>query len=181
MRVIDHTGYVALADQNELLRFVAQDLLSSIRDQTWLDVIRIKDDGPSGDLGYWTATFQYQGNDIIGMMAVIVLNHFYLKTISQMKEVLAHEYGHHWTLSYYAANHDLDIWNHRLSKKYYDLRGLSRTQYAHDYSKGWNICDKEVMAEDYRVLFSPAPFNQNHRISNPVPAGTAQHIQDLQF
>ncbi len=163
MQVIDHTGKFSQVDLNELVHFVNNELLSNIETQ-WL-VIRIRDDGRTDYYGYWTAQFIFDDqNQINGISAIIVLNYFYLKTIDTLKETLAHEYGHHWTLSYLAVNQGINYTNQHLPRKYYQFRGLNKRDYAHDYSKGWEKCDKEIIAEDYRVLFAPHPYNQNHEI-----------------
>ena len=84
--------------------------------------------------------------------------------IEDCKKTLAHEYGHHWTLSYLAVNHGIDYTRHQIPWKYYWLRKLNPLHHAHNYSKGWENCDQEIVAEDYRVLFAPPPHNQEHEI-----------------
>lgn len=175
MRVEDHTGNFSQAELQELENFVRNDLLSTDIDTEWLEVIRLREDARSGYRGYWKFKLRFDAqnpNQIDGIVAVVVLNYYYVKTLAPIKRlntlktVLAHEYGHHWTLSYLVVNQGIDVWNERMPIEYYQLRGLNNQDHACDYSKGWHKCDKEIIAEDYRVLFAPQPYNENHRIVN---------------
>jgi hypothetical protein len=170
MRIDDRTGRLGEEGYDELMNFVSNELLSNELDISLLDVIRIRNDGRTNYLGYWTAIFHYAPDDptnIVAVTAVIVLNYFYLKSINSLKRTLAHEYGHHWTLSYMAINRGIDM-SQQLPREYYRLRALNAERYFHDYSNGWNRCDREIIAEDYRVLFAPSPHNQNHKmVANP--------------
>ena len=119
----------------------------------------------------------------MAITAVIVLNHFYLKTIHQLKRTLAHEYGHHWTLSHLAIREGIDM-KQRLPERYYRLRQLDPRKYAHDASVHWSRRDKEVIAEDYRGLFASAPHAQDHRMSAELPFPNLQvkeYIRNLAF
>jgi len=168
LRVEDKTGNFSPDELQELVDFIHNDLLSTPTEANWLDVIKILYTR-SSYRGYWRFGERYDrsGQKITGIAAVIILNNYYLKTIEAMKEVLAHEYGHHWTLSYALVYQKIiDIWKERMPKEYYQCRGLNEKDYACDYSKTWYRCDKEIIAEDYRVLFAPAPYNENHRIVN---------------
>lgn len=166
IRIDDKTGRLEQRDYDELLTFISDELLSSDLDISLLDVVRIRDDGGTNYLGYWKAIFHYDPDDafnIVAVTAVIVLNYFYLKNIKSLKRTLAHEYGHHWTLSYLAINQGIDM-SQQLPHDYYQLRTLNPEEYSHDYSMGWNRCDREIIAEDYRILFAPSPHNQDHKI-----------------
>lgn len=188
LRVEDETGRFSQADLDELRNFIINDLLSTEIELDWLSVIKIRR-VESDYLGTWKAEFHrdpQNSNEIDGIAAVIVLNYFYLKTLNALKETLAHEYGHHWTLCYLSVNQGIDIWKQRIPSQYYLLRGLDEQDYAHDYSKGWHKCDKEIIAEDYRVLFSPDPYNQKHEIVVTEPdkltlpnEATNQYIRNL--
>jgi len=165
--VEDKTGNFTQEQLDELRRFILEDLLSTQIDLDWLSVIKIRNDARSGYEGYWTAKFRYDQENpsrVDGVQSVIVLNYFYLKTLDALKETLAHEYGHHWTLCYFSVNQGIDIWKQRIPQQYYSLRGLNEQDYALDYSQGWERCDKEVIAEDYRVLFAAHPYNQEHEM-----------------
>jgi hypothetical protein len=167
--VDDQTGEFSTQDHAELIRLVVQELLS-------------KDDGPKRYDGYYAVKLQCDDSgDVKAGAAVIVLNQFYLKTLASLKRTLSHEYGHHWTLSYLAVNQG--ITKQPLPYEYYRLRQMNETQYAPDYSMGWNKCDREVIAEDYRVLFAPPPHNSNHRMVINLPSPNNQvkdYIVNLQ-
>ena len=151
--------------------FVEQELrLSSPIELAWLDVIEIRD-LRSNDNGYWVGNYD---RDRQTFTATIYLNSLVLGTIEQLKRTLANEYGHHWTLSYLAVVHSLQVYNERLPRTYYKIRGLSEDHCV--YTPGqikayedWMRCDKEIIAEDYRVLFSPHPHNQDHQMVGNLP------------
>lgn len=166
MRIDDRTGNLDNGAREELFDFVTNELLSDKLDIHLLDVVIIRNDQRASYLGYWKAAFHYNpdnSNSVVAGAAVIVLNSFYLKTINSLKRTLAHEYGHHWTLSYLAINHSINM-NQKLPLDYYQLRLLEPQQHSHDYSMGWGRCDREIIAEDYRVLFAPSPHNRDHKM-----------------
>lgn len=169
--VQDDVGEYSQKDHIKLCEFVHHELLSDTEDLSSLTYIIIEDRDYDGRSGSWTGRWVSQENSLSYFKAEIVLNYSYNLTLKDAKRTLAHEYGHHWTIFYCLKNH----WNDhlasnqkksfpRLPNSYYSLRGLSHNIYCHDYSKGWHFCDKEVMAEDYRTLFAPAPYNENHGI-----------------
>jgi len=166
----DFSKQYTLDELESLSDFVEQELrLSSPIELAWLDVIEIRDLGLNTN-GDWYG--QYDGQTF---KAIIRLNSLVLGTIEQLKLTLAHEYGHHWTLSYLAVHHNLRIYKERLPRTYYKIRGLSEDHcvYTPGQSKAsyedWMRCDKEIIAEDYRVLFSPHPHNQDHRMVGNLP------------
>lgn len=167
----DFSNQYTLDELESLSDFVERELrLSSPIELAWLDVIEIKD-LRSNDNGYWVGNYD---RDRQTFTATIYLNSLVLGTIEQLKRTLAHEYGHHWTLSYLAVHHNLRIYKERLPRTYYKIRGLSEEHCI--YSPGqiktfedWMRCDKEIIAEDYRVLFSPHPHNQDHRMVGNSP------------
>ncbi len=116
---------------------------------------------------------------------MIVLNGVFLQTLAEMKETLAHEYGHHWTLSYWAVESNADYAAERLAKSYYRRRGLSVESCRHDYGSindEWDRCDKEILAEDYRALFAPHPYNKDHAMIDRYgapDAGVERYIRSL--
>ncbi len=194
LRIDDKTRRFSESQKQALLNFINHDLLSTETETEWLGVIIIREDARSGYRGYWTFQQRFdKQNQIDGIVAVVVLNYYYVKTLDpakaldEFKKVLAHEYGHHWTLSYLVVNHQYDVWRELMPEQYYRLRQLNRQDCTHDYSKGWHCCDKEVIAEDYRVLFAPNPYNNNHQIVDhfgdgfQLPnQGVRQYIEDLQ-
>jgi len=168
----DFSKQYTLDELESLSDFVEQELrLSSPIELAWLDVIEIRD-LRSNDNGYWVGNYD---RDRQTFTATIYLNSLVLGTIEQLKRTLAHEYGHHWTLSYLAVHHNLRIYKERLPRTYYKIRGLSEDHcvYTPGQSKAsyedWMRCDKEIIAEDYRVLFSPHPHNQDHRMVGNLP------------
>jgi hypothetical protein len=168
----DFSKQYTLDELESLSDFVEQELrLSSPIELAWLDVIEIRD-LRSNDNGYWVGNYD---RDRQTFTATIYLNSLVLGTIEQLKRTLAHEYGHHWTLSYLAVVHSLQVYNERLPRTYYKIRGLSEEHcvYTPGQSKAsyedWMRCDKEIIAEDYRVLFSPHPHNQDHRMVGNLP------------
>ncbi|MEH1824795.1 MAG: hypothetical protein V7L22_05425 [Nostoc sp.] len=178
MYIDDRTSIFSQAELQNLEAFVRNDLLSTEVDIEWLGVIIIREDVRSGYGGYWKYKLSFDDhnpNQINGIVAVVVLNYYYVKTLAPvqrldaLKKVLAHEYGHHWTLSYLLVTQRIiNIWNERMPIEYYQLRDLNDQDHAFDYSQGWHKCDKEIIAEDYRVLFAPEPYNENHKIINHI-------------
>jgi hypothetical protein len=132
-------------------------------DVNWLNIVIFEWNDIDNYTGYWRADFVVDDNgNIVDVDATIVLNVAYLRNLRSLKRVFSHEYGHHWTLSYYAVSQNVNIWDERLPAEYYNRRGINENQYKPDYTNGWHFCDKEVIAEDYRVLFTP--FKTNHRM-----------------
>lgn len=169
--VKDNVGEYSTNEHIELCEFIHHHLLSDDEDLSNLTFIIIEDNGYNRTAGSWTGGRFSRSNSTLSIKAEIVLNYNYNLTIEDAKRTLAHEYGHHWTIFYCLRNH----WNNklvnnhpnsypRLPNSYYLLRGLSDNDYCHDYSKDWHFCDKEVIAEDYRILFAPTPHNQDHEI-----------------
>ncbi|MDJ0536160.1 MAG: hypothetical protein QNJ70_27335 [Xenococcaceae cyanobacterium MO_207.B15] len=181
LRFRDYTNEVSQEDIEELGNFVLRDILSTSIDIDWLGVIRIQNHGNNGVSGRWSAKFyenEQNPNEIRAVVAVITLNYYYLKfsdappsgdSLGLLKETLAHEYGHHWTLLHCIKRYGLsiqsmdDLFNYRLPEDYYQVRGLNYQDYFPDYSFQWHRCDKEIIAEDYRILFAPEPHNENHQ------------------
>ena len=171
-RIEDFSNQYTLEELESLSDFVEQELrLSSPIELAWLDVIEIRD-LRSNDNGYWVGNYD---RDRQTFTATIYLNSLVLGTIEQLKRTLAHEYGHHWTLSYLAVVHSLQVYDERLPRTYYKIRRLSEEHcvYTPEQSKAsyedWMRCDKEIIAEDYRVLFSPHPHNQDHQMVGNLP------------
>lgn len=165
-RIEDFSNQYTLEELESLSDFVEQELrLSSPIELAWLDVIEIRDLGLDTN-GDWYGQYD---DDAQTFKAIIRLNYLVLGTIEQLQRILAHEYGHHWTLSYLAVHHNLRIYKERLPRTYYKIRGLSEEHCIYSPQQirtfeDWMRCDKEIIAEDYRVLFSPHPHNQDHQI-----------------
>ncbi|MBM3238252.1 hypothetical protein FJZ31_18325 [Candidatus Poribacteria bacterium] len=157
-------GLLTSTEYEVLKEFVAERCLSTPADRSWLGrVILVWKPGVTYN-GYWTAQFEFEAatGDILSADGTIVLNVYYLRTLEQLKKTFAHEYGHHWTLTYWAVGQNIQIWKNKLPDGYYNARGLAPNQYTYNYDYGWGFCDKEVLAEDYRVLFSP--MKTDHRM-----------------
>lgn len=170
-RIEDFSNQYTLEELESLSDFVEQELrLSSPIELAWLDVIEIRDLGLNTN-GDWYGRYDDDGQTF---KARIRLNSLVLGTIEQLQRTLAHEYGHHWTLSYLAVHHNLRIYKERLPRTYYKIRGLSEEHCIYSPQQirtfeDWMRCDKEIIAEDYRVLFSPHPHNQDHQMVGNLP------------
>lgn len=170
-RIEDFSNQYTLEELESLSDFVEQELrLSSPIELAWLDVIEIRNLGLDTN-GYWYGQYD---DDSQTFKAIIRLNYLVLGTIEQLQRILAHEYGHHWTLSYLAVHHNLRIYKERLPRTYYKIRGLSEEHCIYSPQQirtfeDWMRCDKEIIAEDYRVLFSPHPHNQDHQMVGNLP------------
>lgn len=170
-RIEDFSNQYTLEELESLSDFVEQELrLSSPIELAWLDVIEIRDLGLNTN-GDWYGQYD---DDAQTFKAIIRLNYLVLGTIEQLQRILAHEYGHHWTLSYLAVHHNLRIYKERLPRTYYKIRGLSEEHCIYSPQQirtfeDWMRCDKEIIAEDYRVLFSPHPHNQDHQMVGNLP------------
>lgn len=173
MLLNDETQSFSPQDLQELQRFLQIDLLVTERELRFLQKIIIRDDGVSNSRGYWRFWPAFKAEDpsvITALAAVIVLNAYYLKTLAELKQTLAHEYGHHWTLCYLVLNRKFNIYTDRIPKRYYALRGLDPTEYQINYTnrQEWKRCDREVLAEDYRACFAPRPHNLDHQMVPPL-------------
>lgn len=120
--------------------------------------IVLQDAGDTGWEGQYCGTYRITGRgDIISSYGYIILNTSYHKDSSiltdYMKLTLSHEYGHHYTLSHKWVDLDLPAGT-RFPDEYYSVRPLSKAATATDYSKGWDNCEVEILAEDYSYLYS---------------------------
>lgn len=173
INLIDETGTLTNSEVEELKSFIIDDCLCTSDEIAKLKAVKVRDDGPAGYSGYWTAKYIRDEADIRDLEAVIVLNAYYLKTMAQLKRTLAHEFGHHWTLGYFMDRHEMIGWfNEHAPWLYYRIRGMSPSKFAKDYSKGWSNCDKEVLAEDYKYQFTP--FSGGHRMQHMIGNPTSE-------
>lgn len=170
IKLIDEAGALSDSEFEQLELFVTNHCQSRTEEIKSLKHVKIRDDGNSGYSGYWTAQYTIDGADVKDITAAIILNSFYLKTVEQMERTLAHEYGHHWTLYYSMDRYEMLGWfNEPAPRLYYRIRGLDPQKFAKDYSKGWSYCDKEVLAEDYKYLFSPYDAHRmKNLVGNPI-------------
>lgn len=179
VNLIDEAGVLTTSEFDRLKGFVINQCLCTTDELAKLKSVKVRDDGASGYGGYWAAKYLRVGADIRNLEAVIVLNAYYLKTVEQMERTLAHEFGHHWTLGYFMGRHEMIGWfNEHAPWLYYRIRGLDPSEFAKDYSKGWEFCDKEVLAEDYKYQFSP--YTGEHRMKHLVGNPTSEVRQYLE-
>lgn len=173
INLIDADSVLTASEFKRLKGFVIDHCLCTSSALSKLKHVTIRDDGPSGYSGYWSGQFTRDGADVKDVQAVIVLNSYYLKTVEQLEKTLAHEFGHHWTLSHFMDRYEMIGWfNETVPRLYYRIRGLDPDQFTKDYSKGWSYCDKEVLAEDYKYQFSP--YGNMHRMKNLVNNPTTE-------
>jgi hypothetical protein len=167
INLIDEAGVLSPDEFTRLKNFIVDKCHCTSEETSWLQAVKVRDDGATNYSGYWTASFQRVGADVRDLQAVIILNAYYLLTVEQMEKTLAHEFGHHWTLGYLMVKYETPSWfGDRAPYLYYRIRGLDPDDFAKDYSKGWHYCDKEVLAEDYKYRFSP--YTGEHRMENVV-------------
>lgn len=107
--------------------------------------------------GNYTGSYSTKGATITDAFGWITLNVRNYKDstylIDYMKIVLAHEYGHHWSLYYKWTKLNLGA-SARFPDDYYSIRSLSKEKTAPDYSLGWDHCDGEIVAEDYQYFYA---------------------------
>jgi hypothetical protein len=165
INLVDEANVLSPAEYIQLKNFIVNECLCTHVETPWLTV-KIRKDGNSGYYGYWTTSYEVVGLDLKNLKATIVLNATYLLTLEQLKETLAHEFGHHWTIGYMIENMEIPGWfDHRAPMDYYRMRGLNLTDFAKDYSLEWDHCDKEILAEDYKYFYSPF---KEHRMKKLV-------------
>ena len=153
--VIDKASILSENEKKELGMYIIENCKCNIQDVDWLKHIIIRDDGLTDYAGYWTISLSKQDDCTHKFKTAIILNSRYLRSIASFKRVLAHEYGHNWTLGYlYHLERINDHFQDKAPKLYYRIRRLSYANFKPDYSREWKYCDKEVMAEDYRILFT---------------------------
>lgn len=132
-----------------------------------LKELAIRDAGASGWLGVYEGNYvrSADGSSITGS-GMIVINIYYIEKEycvgdrdfdgcegEYAKYILAHEYGHHYTIYHKLVDWGL-LPNERFPDSYYTARPLSKTATATDYSLGWQNCEAEVIAEDYSYFYS---------------------------
>ena len=181
INLVDQASVLSQADFNRLKTFIIDKCLCTSEELAKLERVIVRDDGNSGYSGYWSGKYTRIGANVKDVTAVIVINSYYLKTVEQMERTLAHEFGHHWTLSYFMERQEMIGWfEEKAPWLYYRIRGLDPNKYAKDYSKGWGNCDKEVLAEDFKSRMSP--YNGEHRMKNELGNPTtevADYIKSL--
>lgn len=165
-KIFDKTGKLKGNQKEKLLKFLLEDCRTTTRDVEWLKAIIIRDDGPTDYFGYWQCRVKRSMGRVLKFEAVIILNSYYLRTIKALEKTLSHEYGHHWTLSHLVRRDHFEdehnIFTERAPWAYYRMRRLDPSQVIAGVNN-WLHCDKEIMAEDYRLFFTP--YKEQHRMA----------------
>lgn len=161
IQIIDEPGVLSSEESSRLSNYIVDKCHCTSQELPRLLHIKLKKDGAAtGSLAYWTACIE-PGDHGSTFRAAIVLNTTYLKTVDQMERSLAHEYGHHWSLGFMLERSE-NPFERPAPLLYYQIRGLDPDQFVSDYSKDWDYCDKEVLAEDYK--FRLTPHTGEHRM-----------------
>ena len=172
IKIVDEAYMLSAAEKRRLQNFVRGKCYSYLQDREWLHKVIIRREGHTKYYGYWKARYERVGAHPPQIRAVIVLNATCLLTVGQMGKTLAHEYGHHWTLCYLIHRELLEDLDHPLPMLYYRIRGMDPNDFTPDYSKGWEHCDKEVIAEDYKYLVTSC--ESLHKMEDIVGLPTAE-------
>ncbi|HOX41012.1 MAG TPA: guanylate kinase [bacterium] len=149
----------AHADLEKVIKDYFSSTLRYRNEATSLREIVLRDAGDTGWSGQYGGqyTINASGSDITSASGMIILNSYYYKDRPEfneyMKLVFSHEYGHHYTLYHKWVELDLPA-SVRFPDDYYALRSLPKESVAIDYSKGWENCESEIIAEDYSYLYS---------------------------
>lgn len=164
LKFTDTTGqYSSLI--GPLKTYMSNSLLWTARELPSLYEVRLVNVGASGWAGMYNGGYMTSGGQITSVTAYIDLNVYYYQSspyiLEYLQLTLSHEYGHHYTLYNKWLTYNLSYYN-RFPDSYYQTRPLSVSSTAADYSKGWANCDAEIIAEDYKYLFSPY---KNHQMA----------------
>ena len=177
----DTTGnYPVLGDA--LKAYINNVLYHKSSDLSYMYEIKMVDCGGCGYAGLYSGAYLTSGDDIYKAYGFITLNVAPYKSSAYfedyMKLILSHEYGHHYTL--YHRWVDLDIpYGERFPDAYYNVRPLTKTTTAPDYSKGWGNCDAEIIAEDYSYFYSGYGYHAMAGSYGLPSGGTSFWIQNM--
>lgn len=153
----DETG--EHADLGQKLKDYVNNQLKWRNEISSMKEITLRDAGDSGWSGQYLGQYlsSADNQDIVSASGTIILNSYYYKNSAlfddYMKLVLAHEYGHHYTLYHKWVDWDLPA-GIRFPDSYYTLRPLPKAGTVTDYSLGWKNCEVEIIAEDYSYIYS---------------------------
>lgn len=132
--------------------------------------IYVRDAGDTGWSGQYAGSYRSNAaGDIVSANGAIVLNTSYYKDKSEeefntnMRLIISHEYGHHYTLYHKWVDLDLPM-NARFPDSYYIDRPLSKSDTTTDCSTDWERCESEIVAEDYSYLYSGYNIHQMSNI-----------------
>lgn len=169
---------------NTLKSYLSANLLWSNEIGSMFKIV-LEDAGDIGWEGQYCGAYSITSRgDIVSSYGYIILNSYYHKSSSlfadYMKLTLSHEYGHHYSLSHKWVDLDLPA-DTKFPDSYYNVRPLSKSVTTTDYSKGWQNCDSEIVAEDYSYFYSGYGLQQMHEsfgLSLPS-AGTKTWFENL--
>jgi hypothetical protein len=180
LRILNYSDILSKKDLIDLGDFITQELqLFTIEEFSWLESITIDTDRRLPAEGSWICYFRKNEQGIDGVYAKIFLNAAYLTKLEDFRKVLAHEYGHHWTIIYFVKNHGFRLGgmlpdrSHEIAEipvpdEYYRIRGINRETYPPVNKQSWVNSALEVIAEDYRVISAPSPYNKNHAMEKQL-------------
>lgn len=181
IRIVDETGqYPTLGDT--LRAYINSNLLKG-DELPYLYQITIRNAGDSHYEGQYSGSYTVDGNGkIVSAFGYIVLNVYYHKDqpsfVDFMKLTLAHEYGHHYTQYHKWINLNL-LAGVRFPDNYYAVRPLSKETTAVDYSKKWENCESEIIAEDYSYFYSGYGYHAMEDTYGFPSAGTKTWLISL--
>ena len=177
----DETGKNANLE-TPLKNFFKDNLLWTDAEIKQMRQIIITDCADCGWNGNYTGSYSTKGDTITDAFGWITLNVRNYKDskylIDYMKIVLAHEYGHHWSLYYKWTALNLGVGT-RFPDDYYSTRPLSKEKTTSDYSLGWDHCDGEIVAEDYQYFYSGYGTHAMKDLFGLPPPATKKWLADL--
>ena len=187
---IDNTGkYSALGD---ILKNYLNLTLKWRNEVSALKGVLVENAGNSGWNGQYLGRYTVlNSGKIINASGSIIINTYYIENqyctgshnfdgcaSEYAKLFLSHEYGHHYTLY-----HKWVDWNNpsgtRFPDSYYNVRPLSKTTTATDYSLGWSNCEVEIIAEDYSYLYSGYGLQAMHSTFGYPSAATKTWLDNI--
>ncbi|HLC43864.1 MAG TPA: Ig-like domain-containing protein [Patescibacteria group bacterium] len=187
---IDNTGkYSALGD---ILKNYLNSTLKWRTEVSAMKGILVENAGNSGWNGQYLGRYTVlNSGKVTNASGSIVINTYYIEnqycagahnfdgcSNEYAKLFLSHEYGHHYTLY-----HKWLDWNNpsgtRFPDSYYNVRPLSKTTTATDYSLGWSNCEVEIIAEDYSYLYSGYGLQAMHSTFGYPSAATKTWLDNI--
>jgi hypothetical protein len=173
----DPQGHLTQAEQQRLSSYIPAECHYTREILSKLTRIFVFDWGATDWKGAWEAIYQVSlvdGEEIFNS-GQILLNAQYFGVgpdrLREIEDTLCHEYAHHWTMCYHLDR----VYNglqHRYVMLFYHYRNMPlNTLNCHlpsvTYAE-WLRCDKEVVAEDFKVQFTPC---KNHAMVNTAGIG----------
>ncbi|MFA5926638.1 MAG: Ig-like domain-containing protein [Patescibacteria group bacterium] len=178
----DETG--RYPDLEQLLKDYLNNTLKWSGEISALKEITVRDAGDTGWSGLYNGSYTMTSTgDITSAFGWITLNSSYYKDSTYfddyMKAVLAHEYGHHYTLYHKWVDADLAAGT-RFPDSYYNVRPLSKDATTVDCSTGWETCEPEIIAEDYAYFYSGYDYHaMQSTVGLPSSPGTKSWLDNI--